>query len=179
MADKKKKHEKSGKRLIECMKMNHVTNTDLSDWLENEKGILMDVTYISQMRNGWRPISYDNAQMFAEFLGIDPNYLLGIDRFGADSYEDYLEATEVKETISKIAIIKTKLERYLKPNGYSIIGFAPDGDDENAIAEYTFNIRHGKAIIRLTYEELIQFNLDVDEYVKLSAQKLFKKHQFD
>ncbi len=168
-----------GDRLNECLEMRGMKPADLAHNYDGEFGVSIPSSHLTMIRKGDRSLPYDYAVAFSDYLEIDSGYLLGSDNFRFGSYDEYVEGLEDIKNSTAVAKKLPMLERYLRYNGYSITAFAPDGDDEGNIEEYQFSLKHGKTIIHISYQELLQFNLDIDEYITLSAQQLFKRHQFD
>lgn len=162
-----------GDRLGDCLELRKKTQAYLIKKYEEEFHVKIPSSHLSMIKKGNRSLPYDYAIAFSKYLDVDSGYLLGSDRFKAESYDEYLEIKEARENISRVEEIRPMLERYLKPNGYSIVGYGPDGDDESNLEEYSFSIKHGNNIYSLSYNELVQFNMHVDVYVKLSAQDFF------
>lgn len=90
----------SGSRLKECMKLRKKKNKDMCTWLQL-KGSNINTDYLSQLRGDKRPISYDNALLFAKYLNIDEGYLMGKDKFVASTYSEYLSIMDKKEQVDE------------------------------------------------------------------------------
>lgn len=82
LTETKEKMLLCGKRLKKCRKMAGYTQEGLEEAIYNlpeNRGKPRNAKHISCLENGTRPISIEYAKLLSKILGVQENYLLGID----------------------------------------------------------------------------------------------------
>lgn len=176
--DSNTRNKIAGSRLKECMKSKNMKLSEMAEWIYTNKGMdSYSIQYISQMRNGHRAISAENAFMFSECLEIDSGYLLGKDFWLAKSYDEYLGI--MKDMNNQLEQQKSNradlhlYDSYLKDNGYKI---------EEAVfydmkpKEYHVSDR-AERIAVIPASEMKKFKKAIDEQIQLRMKALMDKYK--
>lgn len=193
----RKAHEinpECGKRLKEAIKYAKITQTTLAE------DVYMTQQTISKIINGKAPLTLDNAQRFANRLGVRWQYLVCQDGFMTNAHRH-------KEVISLTVDIKEACFALVSALGYEIISTEqqPDGslapmhrpykdirirtdateEEILSFARVTTPVRnyHIKSpdgrIGNIEGDDFTKLWQDIEDYVRFKCESHFKKHRID
>lgn len=173
----KDKRTAQAKRLSDAMKQAGKRQTDLIRLTKLRFDIPIKSGHLSMILKAERSLPDDYAEYFASILGIDYGYLTGADKYIASSYDEYLDLMGTpdnwKERLQADVAELHKYDFYLDACGYKVIeaNFAPDG----AVEEY--KIRHMGKEATIPADKMMDFKMDVDEYIQKALDPLVKKYK--
>lgn len=168
------KRKKAGERLKECMKLRNISNAEFIGLIKNEQ--VIDSSFFSQMRNGTRSITYDNALLFAKYLDVDHGYLLGEDDFESNNYQEYEKRKNAEKEIPKHKEKWLYYSRYLKPVGSRIINTGiPDDCPEKGY----ITIMYGTERADISFSEMDEFHEEIESYIRKALAHMMQKHKYD
>lgn len=165
--------EKTASRLNEIMKMRNKGGAQLL----RDSGALMSEPNLSQIRKKKRTLQREDAILFSKALKVDPGYLLGVDEYKANSYNEYVqimkddkEYTAAIQAIHKYDDILNLIGGYTLVSGsitddssddYTYLGDNVSGKNENNVS-----VRRNGVIAVIPAKEMDKFESEVLMFIK-------------
>ena len=113
--------EKQATRLNHCLEIREMIPADLIHNYYDEHHMTIPSSHLSMILSAKRSLPHDYAIAFSKYLKIDSGFLLGIDGFQCESYNDYLIYMDKTEKIEKYGPDLQRKADVLKLAGYGLI----------------------------------------------------------
>ena len=173
--------ENIAKRLNEVMKEKHIK----PEYLRRHSGVYMSRQTLYYIRNAQRPLDPEDAKALSKVLRIDPGYLLGLDDYKANSYDEYLQMMKDEEEYQQDLAGFSKYDYLINLiKGYLIVGASEIGTE---FTDYTYlgnnvydeekNVTMSGIVATIPAADMETFEREVLKEIKKRFDKLMLKHR--